>query len=224
MDLLRQILRSGAADIMDVRVVAEVDVVRHDSDFSLNDPKACADCMAVHSADTPPFVCNWETMRVHPQNPMAVYSLDLWIETFPDRARRNLPNCDFIFADAENIFASRKIAFCDLTCSLSKFVNPGGSTKYPEGKRNYVLRQMSSMASWLMANPMLHHHISTATDRRYVFGVRYTDPVTVDDAASSMRSFSMTPSATAPTLTTSQTLDGIAFDFVEVTYPEPLVW
>ncbi len=225
MHLLRQLLQIGATDLMALRLAADIDVERHDSDFALNDVKACADCLINHRNDRPTFVCNCETMKVHPLNPVAVYPLDRWMNTFPERYRRNLPNCDYIFADAENIYASRKIAFCDLTCSLSKYVEPGGSTKYPEGKRNHALRQMSSMAEWLMKNPMLHHHISTATDRRYIFGVRYTDPYPgVDPAATSMRTFGKTPASLASTLTTTQSLNGIPFSFVEIRYPAPLVW
>lgn len=224
MDILRQILRWGAAEIMDLRVVADLDVKRYDSDFTLNDQKACVACRYVHRADQPPFVCNEETMKVHPMNPVAVFSLDSWVNSFPDNKRKDLPNCDYIFADAESMYASRKIAFCDLTCSLRKFVEPGGSKKYPEGKRNYVLHQMSSMAEWLMKNPILHHHISTATHRQYIFGVRYTDPVMPDGAATSMRRFSMTPSSEAPVISTAQRINDIIFNFVEVEYPVPLVW
>lgn len=224
MEILRKLLQIGAADIMDPRVVAEVDVERYDSAFALNDKKACEYCRVLHRNDTPAFVCNGETMKVYPLNPMAVISIERWLNTFPERVRRNLPNCDYIFADAESIYASRKIAFCDLTCSKNKFVEPGGSAKYPEGKREHALRQMSSIASLLMKNLMLYHYISTATDRRYIFGVRYTDTVSVNKATDSMRTFGMTPSSTAPTISTTQRLNGITFIFSEIKYPSPLIW
>lgn len=224
MDILRLLLRYGAADIMDLPAIAEIDVRRYSDDFTLNDPGACADCRLRHAADTPPFVCDEVTMKVHPLNPVAVYTLDRWVKEFPYRHRENLPNCDFILADADDIYASRKIAFCDLSCSSSEYVNPGGSTQYPMGKRAYSLRQMSSMAEWLMKNPTLHHHIATATDRRYIFGIRYTDTPPVDDAAQSMHSFSMTPASEATSITTTQDLNGITFDFVKITYPEALRW
>lgn len=224
MELLRQLLRSGAADIMNLRTISEVDVARYETDFVLADPKACTGCRIVNAQDPVKIQCDGVTMFVHPLNPIAVYSLENWIKTFPAKKRNNLPNCDYIFADADDMYASRKIAFCDITCSESKFVNQGISKKYPQGKRQYVLTQILSMVSWLIQNPMLHHHISTATDRQYIFGVRYTDPLSEDQATMSMQSFSKTPSSTTPTISTVQYLNQIPFTFVEVTYPTPLVW
>lgn len=224
MELLQQLLQKGAASIIGIPVISEIKVRRYDTEFMLTDKLACDRCRILHPNQPPALNCNGTTMNVQPRNPMAVFYLDPWIRLFPHNIRQNFPNCDYIFADAENMYASRKIAFCDLSCLNSKYVGPGVSTEYPEGKRQYVLKQMSSMARWLMNNVLLRQYIATATYRSYIFGVRFNDIPPIDGAASSMHSFSQTPSSTAPTITSVQTLNNIDFNFVEINYPHPLRW
>lgn len=224
MEFLQKLLQAGAASIINVPVVLGIGVTRYDNDFVLKDKTACKRCKLLHPNQPPALNCNESTMNVQPWNPMAVFDLDAWIRLFPHKTRHNLPNCDYIFADAENLYASRRIAFCDLSCLNSKYAVPGVSTEYPQGKRLYMLKQMTSMATWLMQNELLRHYIATATHRSYIFGLRFNDIPLKDEAASAMHSFSLTPSSTSPTITSVQTLNYIDFDLVEINYPAPLRW
>ncbi|MDE6436366.1 MAG: hypothetical protein K2K69_02525 [Muribaculaceae bacterium] len=218
MEILQQLLGLGAGEIIGITGLAVPNLTRYTSDFSLHDTEACGVCRKARAQQ-----CNHETMMVHPLNPIAVFALHEWISSFPKNKRINFPNCDYIFADAENMYASRKIAFCDITCSESRYVNPG-TGKYPQGKRAYVLSQMESLAGWLMKNSLLRHYISTATNRRMIFGVRYSDRNPANKATAAMQSFSRTPSSTASTITSQQYIDNIPFEYVEVSYPATLTW
>ena len=126
--------------------------------------------------------------------------------------------------DAVNMYASRKIAFCDLTCSDPKYINPGGSTKYPQGKRNYILEQIEDTSKWLMSDLMIYHCLSTATCRQIIIGIRHNNIQVTSSPATAMKAFTQTPSSTANSLTTKQIIKSISFDIVEITYPTPLEW
>lgn len=186
-------------------------------DFSLSDSKACGACAAAS--------CDHITMNVRSDTPVSVTDLSQWIDILPPKVREGLKNCDFLFYDAEDVYGMRRIALCDLSCSDPAYIQSGKSNKYPEGKREYVVKQMLSIAQFISDDAMLDHLVATATSRRMVFGLRETSRHTGSGAAArAMRSFMRTPSSTALSLTASQHIAALRFEYVEVRYPEPFRW
>ncbi len=181
--------------------------------FSLLDPYACGQCPEGSRCDN-------ATLNVESANGVAVIGLSDWFKSLPPV--QGLKNCDYLMCDSEEQPASRKVALCDLTCSREKYLSE--SAKYPGGKREYVVTQMLSTADFLSGNEMLRQQLQTATSRRFIFGVRISDPEPTDPAAKSMHAFMRTPSSTSLLTTSLQKISDIRFDFVEVRYPHRLAW
>lgn len=221
MQLLRQLINIGILKSTGIGSVVPLPVSIYSNPFSLTDKNACNQCFSRMTKQNQAFTCNRETLNVKPLNPVAVLYLD---PLFNSLKITGLKNCDYIMGDAVNMYASRKIAFCDLTCSDPKYINPGGSTKYPQGKRNYILEQIEDTAKWLMSDLMIYHCLSTATCRQIIIGIRHNNIQVTSSPATAMKAFTQTPSSTANSLTTKQIIKSISFDIVEITYPTPLEW
>lgn len=188
----------------------------HSGDFSLSDARACDTCK--HPDD-----CDRAVLRIHSDIDVAVIDMDEWKASHSDTQSIG-KICDYLLYDAEDQYASRKVAFCDLTCSTTDYVNPGKSTKYPKGKRAYAIEQMTHTVEMFFSRPVVDQQIATATDRRIIFGVRFSDLPIILPAAKSMSAFTRTPSSTAGIVRSQQTIGGIGFTYVEVRYPERMRW
>lgn len=192
--------------------------------FALTDSKACLPCIEDINKRGVHAKCNHEMMVVKTTTPVGIIDIDTWLSAFPHKVKEGLCNCDYLIADAVNRYAVRKIAFCDLTCSHPAYLNPGRSKEYPEGKRNYMLKQMVSMVTWLINDDLLKVNIFTNTERCLVFGIRHRQLVSKIPPASAMSGFMRTPSSAAKKLTSSQYIQGISFETMEVLYPNPFLW
>ena len=190
---------------------------QHSSDFSLTDPLACASCPS--SAG-----CDHRVLDVATNTPVDVFAIDELMSILPQSAKTGLKNCDYMMCDGIDLYAVRRIAFCDLNCGNEAYINPGTSSKYPQGKREYAVGQMIGMATFLSGDDMLSHFILTATSRRFVFGVRINNTTPVNPAAASMKAFMRTPSSRALSLQSAQRIAGLGFSYVEVRYPAALNW
>lgn len=188
----------------------------YSGDFSLSDSKACDACKN-------PTDCDRKVMRLHSDIDVAVIDMDEWKASRSDKTSIG-KICDYLLYDAEDQYASRKVAFCDLTCSTTGYVNPGKSTKYPQGKRAYAIEQMTRTVEMFFKQPVVDQQIATATDRRIIFGVRFSDLQIRQPAARSMSAFTRTPSSTVGIISSQQTIGGIGFAYVEVRYPEVMRW
>lgn len=188
----------------------------YSGDFSLSDAKACNVCK--NSTD-----CNRAVMLIHSDIDVAVINMDEWKASRTDKQSIG-KICDYMLYDAEDRYASRKVAFCDLTCSTAEYVNPGKSTKYPQGKRAYAIEQITRTVEMFFKQPVMDQQIATATDRHIIFGVRLSDRPAQLPPARSMSAFTRTPSSTAGEVRSQQTIGGIRFTYVEVRYPERMVW
>lgn len=184
--------------------------------FSLSDPHACSACAIAG--------CDNITLTIASRETLNVLNIDGWSKALPARLRDGLKNCDYFIFDDERRYACRKIAFCDLTCSEEKFLGPGVSKKYPEGKRIYAFRQMEKLFELFCSDDMLLHYMLTTTHRRYVLGVRLKDDHNPSVAASAMHRFATTPASRAHTLASLQATNKFGFEYVEVRHPAPLVW
>lgn len=191
--------------------------VVYTQNFTLSDDAACGECPGNHG-------CDKVVMAVETNHPVGVFHVADYIAALPAKTQNGLKNCDFIMCDASNTYGSRKVALCDLSCSEARYLNPGHSKKYPQGKRAYVVEQMISTADFIARDIMVGQYIRTATSKRFVFGLRVKDMNVRNKAMNSMKAFSKTPSSQAATVSSMQTIAGIDFEYVEVRHPAPLRW
>ena len=159
-----QLLRTYIRDHAAKRVDSAEMLHNYSGDFSLSDKKACDDCKGKDGCD----MC---VLNVHSDYEVEVLSLEKWLSFFPEKELTNLKNCDFFISDGVEQYASKNVAFCDITCLQEKYLAPG-SHKYAEGKREYAIRQMVGMADFFNSDELLGHFIHTATSRRFILGVR----------------------------------------------------
>lgn len=192
-------------------------VTTYSGDFVLSDEKSCSTCKSVGA-------CNKEILKINSAESVAVVNVETLLAKFNPAMLQSLRNCDYFMCDAEDGYAARKVAFCDLTCTREEYLEPGISTRYPEGKRRYAVGQMKSMAGFLSSNELLQQYLMTSTSRRFILAVRIPEPSHTDAAMSAMRGFMRTPSSEAGVLASRQQLANMYFDYVEVRYPGVLNW
>lgn len=186
------------------------------------DPKACADCK-IHTpeqeatCDKVVLYCNTSDQEID------AIELESFIDNY--KHLKNIPSgkkCDLL------LVGENKIVFCDLTCSLSKyidlFVMADGTPK--TGKRTMVRTQIGNAIALLMAVPEIATTIDLKTDKVAMFAYR-EKPDTVTNTfdkriVETMRSFGV---KTDKVLGKPMFSDmGNGFVFTEVRYPEPYVW
>lgn len=163
--------------------ISEEEFVRlYPNTFVLNDDKACADCR--QSAE-----CNRATLIVSSDYPVECIDVSVIYSYLPQKEKQALKNCDYILSDGEEQYGVRKVTFCDLACTERRYVESGTSHHYPEGKREYVVKQMLSTMNFFQQDSLLKHNILTATRRQFVFGWREKPTASADVAAKRMRGF-----------------------------------
>lgn len=187
-------------------------------EFSLTDPKACNECKK--QVDRCPSGCDEVGIRIHTGQPMCILRFDSYIEQF--HHDRMPSNCDYLLFD-EGIDV-HKIAFCDITCSTSEYVEPN-SGKIPEGKRARCRIQMQTSLNLLSQEELLAARIFSIPNRVALFGWReYMPKDTFDKASSSMKDFGLTPSSKAGILEYPEMALSGNFKFIEVKYPHIYQW
>lgn len=190
--------------------------------FTLSDSKACTACKAVPSR-TGRVSCNEEILNIQSSVDVAVLDFERYIQQFSKTSLGIRDVCDYLLFDESN--NHRKIAFCDLTCSDEKWVEPN-TGMYPEGKRAKVKSQMLKSLEYLLKEYLLAVDILTFADKVCLFGWRDFDNPEVntvapvhDNAKKNMQVFGRTPSSMAKQLTSEKTILGHGFFFVQVKYP-----
>lgn len=124
--------------------------------------------------------------------------------------------CDFLFADGV-----RKIVFCDLTCSLRKYILPFRNSRgYQQGKRAKAYHQISSTIDKLMAVPNVAQYIHQMPLKIGLFAERDKDSATSDVAIKNMM-LMMPDYSMENHLSTDM---GNGFQFVTVHYPQAYQW
>ena len=188
----------------------------------LSDPKACDDCQELRPQRAQ---CDKINLRMKASNPIVIVDFEKYINQFDNTAAAMRDRCHYIFVDAS--VGHHKIAFCDLTCSKEKYVNPNGG-KYPMGKRAKASEQMKKSLERLLQEPLMAHYILTFPKKACLFGWR---DYTMSDikpqrgnAARNMLAFMNTPSANCGTLTKVVPIIGHNFSFVQVKYPTIYQW
>lgn len=155
--------------------------------------------------------------------PVEVLNFERFISQFDRTSAEIKERCDYLLYDNDE--NSRKIAFCELTCSETKYVEPNESNEYREGKRAKAYNQMLKSLEALLGVSLLNTHILTFQKKHCVFGWR--EPIAsgqMDAAAASMNAFGITPSSTSELLYTSVFVVGHGFTFIQVKHPALYEW
>lgn len=188
--------------------------------FILSDSKACTACKA---SRTNRGACDEENLNIRSSVDVAVLEFESYIQQFKKTSLSIKGVCDYLLFDESN--NHRKIAFCDLTCSDEKWVNPN-TGRYPEGKRAKVKSQMLDSLEYLLTEDLLKVAILTFADKVCLFGWRDFDNPAVNtvvpvhnNVRKNMQVFGRTPSSMAKQLTFEKTILGHGFSFVQVKYP-----
>lgn len=201
-----------------------LDVTTHEGLVELSDTKACDVCQKVRPQRTQ---CNRVNLKVDTSaQPIEVVDFEKYVNQFDNTVAAMRDRCDYILVDAS--VAHNKIAFCDLTCSEEKYVNPN-SGKYPLGKRAKAASQMKTSLKRLLDVPLLAHYILTFPEKVCLFGWRdYAVSADVTpqrgNVARNMLAFMNTPSGKSGTLSQIVPVIDHNFKFVQTKYPAIYQW
>lgn len=203
------------------KIKVDIDVV--DGNVELNDPKACATCLRLRPNR---LACDKVNLRLDTSGvPVKIVDFEKYANQFDNTSAAMKDRCDYIILDGTS--GHDKIAFCDLTCSDEKYVNPNKG-KYPLGKRAKAFEQMKRSLERLLQEPMLAQYILTFPEKLCLFGWR--DHTVADvkpqrgNVVNNMLAFLNTPSAKGGLLTQTMHEVGYGFKFVQVKYPAVYKW
>lgn len=195
--------------------------------FTLSDSKSCRSChenpLREDRTD-----CNEEVLKIDAGvNAVTVVAFEEYISQYEHSEADIKERCDYLMVDDTE--GHRKIAFCDLTCSDVKWVEPNGG-RYPEGKRAKAVSQMLKSMEVLLAEPLMCQYILTFADKVCLFGWRdYGSSPRIaiarrGDAMQNMQAFLSTPSSMARQMTSYQKIGKHDFKFVQIKYPREYIW
>lgn len=194
-------------------------VIKH-GQFSLTDYKACHDCKRLYPARK---ACDENVLMIDATIAVETFDFESFISQWDNTPSSVTHRCDYLMWD--DAVDGRKIAFCDLTCSVPKHVDPNPQDKHPEGKRLFAYAQMQESLDVLLGICVLDQYLLTATKKVFIFGWR--DPEIkinpsdfVEQAMGDF--FTNTAIYVATTFTQPKTYHG--FDFVQVKYPAVYKW
>lgn len=200
-----------------------VSISKCQGSVELSDVKACTDCLSLRPQR---MQCNRVNLRINTSSsPIDVVDFENYMNQFDHTRAEIRDRCDYILVDGTSNHS--KIAFCDLTCSEAKYVNPNQG-KYPLGKRAKAANQMRKSLESLLQEPSLAHYILTFPEKVCLFGWRdYDVPDITPQRGNSVRNmlaFMNTPSAKSETLSMNGLIIGHHFRFVQTKYPTIYQW
>lgn len=188
--------------------------------FSLSDAKACQECKRKYPVR---ITCDEDVLKIFTDTAIEIFNFELFISQWDDTPNRVIRRCDYLMWD--DAIDGRKVAFCDLTCSIPEHVAPNPHDKHPEGKRLYAYGQMKDSLDVLLAINVLDQYLLTATKKVFLFGWREPEiRVDTDDTAEQAMSNFITRTAIYTVSTFTQPATHHGFDFVQVKYPATYQW
>lgn len=188
--------------------------------FTLHDAIACQICKS-HFVEK--INCTSAVLTIHANNPVDVLCFERFISQFDGTSAEIKDRCDYLLYDHDA--QKQKIAFCELTCSESKYLEPNASNKQPEGKRAKAYSQMKTSLEALLTVSMLCVHILTRPKKYAIFGWRERNvQFPMDQAATSMKEFTITPSSASNVLYSDVFVMGHGFTFAQIKYPTVYEW
>lgn len=180
-----------------------------------HDKKACQECVSAGVRE-----CDVEAnLIVRHGVPVKAVNIEAFFSQFGDTMKASLKDrCDLMLYDD----VQHKIAFCDMTCSMEKYIQPFDNTSgHHEGKRAKAYQQMKESINKLAAVPELNSAMSSYSYRRAVFAVRLKAGKSRDAVVqSNMQAFSSAPWS----VSNAKTDMGNGFFFETVTYPQEYIW
>lgn len=200
-----------------------VDMTSRAGLVELSDAKACDECQRNRPQRNH---CNRVNLRVNTDaKAIEIVDFEKYIDQFDNTKGTMKDRCDYLLVDAS--VGHRKIAFCDLSCSEEKYVNPNDG-KYSMGKRAKAAEQMRKSLERMLQEPLLCHYILTFPSKVCLFGWREYEVPDVTpqrgNAIRNMQAFMRTPSSKSGSLTHVVSIIGYGFQFVQVKYPTVYQW
>ncbi|MCQ2273305.1 MAG: hypothetical protein MJZ86_00760 [Bacteroidales bacterium] len=192
---------------------------------ALSDTARCANCT---TKQKPP--CDKQTMRMNTSAATVILvDHESYIKQFSDAQLGKGKNCDYMLVDDSG--SNYKVAFCDLTCSLAKSVEPDERrNSLPEGKRAKVMAQLAASVRRFTSKDATKAYIEGFQHRHCIFGWRdpfvSNSPVTPrrGDVDANMMIMGVATSGSEPLLLHHQEIDGVEFVFYQVKYPQVYNW
>lgn len=187
----------------------------------LRDDKSCKTCENHHLRVW--ATCTKENFIVSSDTSLTILDYESIVEDY--YTGKNKPkHCDFVI-EGEMIAGGKKLALCDLTCQMEKYVvNPSASQKYPTGKREYAWTQMEETIQRWQSKDGYLAMISQYTKKEFIFGWRDPDVKVIsgDKGSKAMTDFAnSTTSALVKNLSYGNRGD---FELIQVKYPNPYNW
>lgn len=208
-------------DVDSTRIRIHIDIL--EGIVNLNDPKACDECLKSRPLRGE---CDKVNLRLDTSGiQVKIIDFEKYANQFDNTSAALNERCDYILVDGTS--GHDKIAFCDLTCSEEKYVNPN-KEKNTIGKRAKAFAQMKRSLECLLKESMLAQYILTFPKKVCLFGWR---DYAVDEmepqrgnVEANMLAFINTPSAKCSMLIQTVYEIDHGFDFVQVKYPTIYKW
>ncbi len=186
--------------------------VLHSASFALSDSVACQACNINQ--------CNQNILYIDTKTRLSVLHFEEFVSQLDNTRAALSERCDYLIYDEEE--DRNRIAFCELSCSSDKYVNPNEGRV---GKRAKAYSQlMKSIEALLSASP-LDMEILSFRKKEALFGWRernYTGMM--DSAMESMEAFSVTPDSEAEVLISQEPVMKHIFVFKQIKYPAHYQW
>lgn len=184
----------------------------------LNDPRSCDDCDGNACGNRK------ENFKLYNNVPVACFDIENFLSTIDRLHIRSIHDrCDMILADQKE-----KIALCELTCSMGKYIEPYNHVKkgMQPGKRRKAYQQMNSVLSELMLVPQIAEHILHYPKRVMLFCYRAKDVQVGNISEGRKKAIDSMASFTTPMFSISGLHTDLpnGFKFVQVRYPDEYVW
>lgn len=180
--------------------------------FFLSDPKTCG---LPRRGKPCPVECDHSILWIRTLNPVTVVAFDEWLNNGENS------KCDYLIFDS----GSQKVrfAFCELTCSIEKYVN---DRENQSGKRAKAFEQMTQ--TWQLIKdshiPTFSISVLQFVRKLGVFGWRDRSVANDNHVPMAMRNFVRTPGSIAAVTRYPQFIFGESFEFIQVKHPAVLDW
>lgn len=216
---LSEIMEATAAALLTKTFQANVDLSEYAVDsigrIELTDSASCHPAR-IREGSACDGNCNMTIMQIDAADTVSVIDFNGWLKNMPYQ------KCDYILFDTG--IDRKRFALCELTCSMSKYVDAVNSNE-KEGKRAKALRQMQSVWELIYSdsNPSLSIFVHQFREKVAIFGWRERQMGHDNKAMRNMGGFTRTPASRGVTVYPQHQFGNI-FTFVQVKYPAVFKW
>lgn len=182
---------------------------------SLRDSKACSECkqQGKNCCETE------EILRISHNYSITKVELEKFFTQFDGTRRSSLKDkCDILLFDDKD----HRIAFCEMTCSQSKYIEPYENSKgHQVGKRAKAHKQLKSSIDKLASVPDIASSMNRYNHRTALFAVRHKGSNNQSSEISNVNKFIIFPKSIQ---TDAKSDIGNGFSFEVVEYPNIYQW